>query len=96
MKDSISRFAIKAVGAYFRALAGAPWNEFLYRTVVRPYLSWRPLEMVVGTDIGARVRMGDAVRSSIALYGLWEPGITNYVRETLKRGDVFIEIGGIR
>ena len=51
--------------------------------------------MMVGTDIGTRmrVRMGDAIGSSIALYGVWEPGITNYVRETLKRGDIFIDIG---
>jgi FkbM family methyltransferase len=67
----------------------------LWRHVVLPHMKWRPIKTRARTAFGSlmNIDLRDAIQSYIYFFGLFEPTITYYVKQTLSRGDIFIDIG---
>ncbi len=60
-----------------------------------PYVAWRPFETITTTADGVRmrIRFPDKIQKHIYLFGVWEPGITRFVKSRLRPGDLFIDVG---
>jgi len=77
-----------------RTPAAHPARKTLIRAWEDRY-AWRTTMISATTKFGFRMdlRPVDAVQGRILTTGRWEPNITQIVREALKPGDVFIDIG---
>ena len=67
------------------------WHSVVQRLLPRG----RDVPMQARTRFGARmhVRFPDTIQSYVYFFGVWEPGITAYITQALKPGDVVIDIG---
>jgi FkbM family methyltransferase len=56
---------------------------------------WRPLRFRVKTFFGAKIfiQFPDVIQVYIFFFGIWEPAISKYIKDTLRTGDTFIDIG---
>jgi FkbM family methyltransferase len=81
------RTAVDAMHAGFRSL---PWRicDKLVRTVFGSSLSTRTRD---GTMMVVNIE--DFIGRYIYLFGVWEPGITAFLRGRLKPGDLFCDVG---
>lgn len=77
--------AIKAVPAYVRLLK----NYALHR------LSGCHRDFVTATFFGSRVagNIADNLPRKLFLFGIWEPNLTYWIREQLRPGDTFVDVG---
>jgi FkbM family methyltransferase len=75
----------------------APWTlgKRMAFDLFTRYLGWRRYGIRTRTTFGdlMELEFPDLVSRIIYLTGQWEPMITQYVRETLRQGDVFIDVG---
>jgi FkbM family methyltransferase len=83
-----------ALRAYIRF---APWNAFKIAAYDRfhRYIAWQPYAAVTRTRFGFRMltQISDLVSCVIYLTGQWEPFLTALLRERLRPGDVFVDVG---
>jgi FkbM family methyltransferase len=62
---------------------------------VQPYFGWREQRFKARTRFGVTlgVQLPDLIQSYLFFFGIWEPAITEYVRKSLRHGDIFIDVG---
>ena len=79
--------AARAWIRYAPLAAGKPW---LWRT-----FHWRPHAFTCRTKFGARMSgtTEDLIQRHLYFFGTWEPNISNWICNTLREGDCFIDIG---
>lgn len=94
-KDVALRALCFGLMLYFRTMPFAFGKTLLWDRLVRPYILWRPLELVARTRFGARLAGGlpDLMQGYLYFFGVWEPGITAVFRAALKPGDVVVDVG---
>lgn len=95
MKNALALLLLPLVRFYIRFSPIHIGRRWLYRSLVRPYLSWRTYSTLARTRAGARVevRLPDQIQDRIYFFGVWEPEVSDYVRRALKPGDSFIDVG---
>lgn len=75
----------------------APWSPFKAAALRKfdHYLGWVPYSAVVRTRFGFRLMIDapDLVACTIYMTGQWEPYLTAYIRQCLKPGDIFVDVG---
>ena len=81
--------------AYVRYAPIPSGKEFLFKRILNPYLTWRSYSTVATTTFGAKVAVSlpDLIQSRIYFFGVWEPHLTQFVRDTLSEGDYFVDVG---
>jgi FkbM family methyltransferase len=88
---SVLRFGLRT---YIRF---APWSALKATAYEKfdHYVGWLPHSAVVRTRSGFRMRVdtSDLVSSMLYLTGQWEPYLTTYIREVLRPGDIFVDVG---
>lgn len=70
-------------------------KETLFRRVVMPEFEEHPQDRVVTTRAGFRMRLrtDDFIQRYVYAFGVWEPNLSNWLAETLRPGDVFVDVG---
>lgn len=92
------RYAAVGLRIVLRAyIRYAPWSAYkpaAFRTF-QHYVAWQRYSAVVRTRYGFRVRtqIRDLVSCVIYLTGQWEPYLSTYLRQRLRPGDVFVDVG---
>ena len=76
----------------------APWRcgkRVLYTRFIAPSIAWRPGTAVARTRFGARhhVKFPDLIQSRLYYFGIWEPAVTQVFIDSLRSGDVVIDVG---
>jgi FkbM family methyltransferase len=85
---------IAPLRGYFRYAPGQAGKDFLWRRLMS-HLWWLEREVKATTIFGdvLRVDASDIVGRYIYHFGIWEPNLTEWLRRTLQRGDVFVDVG---
>ncbi|MFJ5225323.1 FkbM family methyltransferase [Streptomyces sp. NPDC088400] len=80
---------------YVRDAPGSLGKGWLAARYVNPRLAKRPRRRVVQTRSGARfaVDTQDVIQRYLYIFGIWEPHITRWLRNRLRPGDTFVDIG---
>lgn len=70
-------------------------RHILIDIIFEKYLNWRKLELISTTAFGSlmHLHLPDTIQKNIFLTGVWEPNISSIVAKSLKKGDIFIDIG---
>jgi FkbM family methyltransferase len=94
-RDYIARILLPILRSYIRFLPFSFGKRFLFESVIDPYFSWRTFSHISTTIFGIKIstRLPDQIQSRIYFFGAWEPQITAFVRDRLKSGDIFIDVG---
>jgi FkbM family methyltransferase len=94
-KDAIARLGFPATRMLVRRLPAPDVVLHLLTRIFTPYIAWRPFETITTTldSVRMRIRFPDKIQKHIYLFGVWEPGITRFVKNRLRPGDVFIDVG---
>ena len=97
MTDITKRPLISIARRAIRAYMHAPWNigkRQAYRTYCK-HFGWRSHREVIKTRFGdlMEINTPDVISTTLFLAGHWEPTITEYVRNALNPGDIFIDVG---
>ena len=68
----------------------AVWNRIIMR-----HFSWRNDESTAKTFFGAELTGSrrDFIHLYLKVFGVWEPSVTRYFQDTLRHGDVAIDVG---
>jgi FkbM family methyltransferase len=84
-----------ALRLYFRSVPIKTGKLWVWNTLMRPYIIWRPAELEAETATGLRLRntMSDVIHSALYFLGVWEPALTQYIARHLRPGDIYIDIG---
>jgi FkbM family methyltransferase len=95
LRDTVLRTACVGLRFYFQNMPFAFGKQRLWNKVVRPYITWRHMEIEARTKFGARFRghFPDLVHSFAYFFGVWEPAVSAVYQDTLKPGDVVVDIG---
>jgi FkbM family methyltransferase len=95
MKNAAARGLLTVLRLYVRYFPLRVGKVWLYRSVIEPYLAWRPFKAVARMRGGARVnvQLPDQIQSRIYFFGLWEPEISHYMTNALVSGDIVIDVG---
>src|SRR5579859_719318 len=81
---------------FARALRPFPRLLGAYLPKAKDYIDWRWSDTHVSkTEFGARMRcrLNDLIQRKIAYFGVWEPNLTDFFRDSLRPGDVAIDVG---
>ncbi|MEU2559476.1 FkbM family methyltransferase [Streptomyces longispororuber] len=80
---------------YVRDAPGTLGKAALATRFLNPWLRDHPRRRVVETVFGARfaVDTQDLIQRYIYLFGVWEPHLTRWLRDRLRPGDVFVDVG---
>ncbi|MGK7869305.1 FkbM family methyltransferase [Falsiroseomonas sp. E2-1-a20] len=94
-KDAVLRALCFGLMLYFRGVPFGFGKALLWNRLVRPYILWRPMDLVARTRFGARLagNLPDLMQGYLYFFGVWEPGITALYRAALKPGDVVVDVG---
>ena len=81
--------------AYMRYAPFSAGKARLWERLIEPHLAWQAFPFVASTVFGSRTAgdMRDIIQQYIYYFGLWEPNLTRYLRERLKPGDTFVDVG---
>jgi FkbM family methyltransferase len=95
VKEQVLRFAAFLSILYFRHFPIAAGKAWVWYGLVWRYIVWRGFHWLGRTRFGAKMwtRFPDQVQTYIYFFGVWEPVITAYVKQTLSPGDTFIDVG---
>jgi FkbM family methyltransferase len=71
------------------------WSVALWWYVVEPYFAWHAHDFVARPTFAARMggNSREILQQHVYYFGEWEPDLTAWVRETLRNGDGFIDVG---
>jgi FkbM family methyltransferase len=63
--------------------------------VMRERIGWRSYECLIKSDHGFVVKgdLSEWINQCLYFFGIWEPCITQFIKERLKSGDCFIDVG---
>jgi FkbM family methyltransferase len=88
-------FVYPALKFYFRSVPIRTGKLWVWNTLMRPYVIWRPVELEAKTATGLRLRntLSDVIHSALYFFGVWEPALTQYIARHLRPGDIYIDIG---
>jgi hypothetical protein len=93
-KQTLTRISLRLIRAYYRYVPLPFGKLFVWNTIVRPYLLWRPFESDATTRFGARihVKFPDTIQTYIYFYffGVWEPVISPYIHRHRYRRQCWI------
>jgi FkbM family methyltransferase len=94
-KRSIRGVAFPLIRGYVRYF---PWRwgkAEVFRRIIEPYFFRRPRQFTVRTIDGMKVTGNnrDFIQSWIYFFGITEPNLTEWLRHSLRPGDVFIDVG---
>lgn len=86
---------------YFNALIRAlirntpRWAKGSINKNINSYLAKQKINFVTKTlgDFDISGNTVDIIQRYIYLYGIWEPNLSNWITETLKKGDYFVDVG---
>lgn len=94
MKRGIRNLVIPPLRSYFRYLPSPFAKKFLWNYVA-DHLWWLEAKVKAKTVLGSTlfVDARDIVGRYIYYFGLWEPNLTDWIRERLLPGDVFVDVG---
>ncbi|UCD75577.1 MAG: FkbM family methyltransferase [Phycisphaerales bacterium] len=84
-----------SIGKLIRGAVLVPvFGLFLILATVRAWLR-RPVERIAVLEDGSRIRcrLPDLVQMYIYIFGYWEPDLTDYIRNHLREGDTFVDVG---
>lgn len=79
---------------YIRYAPGDAFKATAYEKYFK-YVAWRPFVAVTRTRHGFRMmtQVADLIASTIYLTGQWEPYVSAYIRQRLRPGDIFVDVG---
>ena len=92
-KASIAALVIPAIRMVSRHLPST--RRWLWNRVINPYFAWRDYHFVVKTQFGTLMKgtTSDVIQRYIYYFGTWEPNVGAFLRDRLKPGDVFVDVG---
>jgi FkbM family methyltransferase len=81
--------------SYFRWFPFTSGKRVIWRRIIVPHILWRPLRFRAKTFFGAKIsiQFPDVIQVYIFFFGTWEPAISKYIKDSLRAGDTFIDIG---
>jgi len=93
-KGIMRRVLISPLRTYFRYTPWK-WGKRLLWQHVADHLWWLETRVTTSTEFGciAHVDARDIVGRYIYYFGVWEPPLTQWIKERLSPGDVFIDVG---
>jgi FkbM family methyltransferase len=91
----LRRLLIPLARAYVRYAPVAAGKPSLWQRIVEPYFAWHSHEFVAPTVFGSKVagNTKDVIQQYIYYFGVFEPNLTNWIRQRLSPGDTFIDVG---
>ena len=95
MKNMLFRLAAVVARTYLQKCPVAAGKQQIWDRVLRPYIAFRDLTFEAQTRTGVRLVLNtsDTIQRHIYYFGLWEPVITAYMRQQLRPGDTFVDVG---
>ncbi|WP_314171491.1 FkbM family methyltransferase [Streptomyces winkii] len=80
---------------YVRYAPGSLGKSALARRYLNPQLRDHPQWRVVRTRFAGRILVDtqDLIQRYLYIFGVWEPHLTQWLRQQLKPGDVFVDVG---
>jgi FkbM family methyltransferase len=81
--------------SWMRAPGARPLKRWIFRCFTDPYTNFRAETFETTAAFGARFRgtLSGLVQRSVFHFGEYEPNLTAFVREHLRPGDVFVDVG---
>ncbi|MFJ6213818.1 FkbM family methyltransferase [Streptomyces sp. NPDC092296] len=88
----------RAMRAYVRYAPGTVGKAFLVGRLLDHRLHTHPVSAVVRLRTGDRVAVstGDVIQRYQYLFGEWEPHLSAFLRDRLRPGDTFVDVGAHR
>lgn len=70
-------------------------RRYLWQRIVAPFFQYARYDFVATTAFGSVIagNTEDIIQRYIYYFGAWEPYLTRFLRDTLKEGDLFVDIG---
>src|SRR5438270_7770359 len=95
VKNALALALAAICRCYFLNSPSPIGKRLLWDRLVLPYIAWRPLHIQGKTKFGAKINVEfpDIIQTFIYFFGVWEPAITTYIRQILRPGDIFIDVG---
>jgi FkbM family methyltransferase len=94
LRRALRAVLIPPLRAYVRCASTGFGKNTLWKYLLS-HLAWLERSVVARTFFGSEMRVDaeDIVGRYIYYFGIWEPNLTNWIRERLVPGDVFIDVG---
>lgn len=94
-KQLAARVLIELYKAYLNMVPYRIGCETLWKHFVETRLWWRRYDFTTRTGFGAKIigSTDEEIQKCILFFGQWEPNLTRFVKERLRPGDVFVDIG---
>ena len=95
LSTSLRSRLVPPLRAYMRYMPTSLGKDQLWRSVIKPHLSWLPVEFEATARFGARLRGNteDFIQRHVYYFGIWEPDLTDFLASRLRPGDGFIDVG---
>jgi FkbM family methyltransferase len=92
---SLRRWVVPLLRAYIRYAPVSAGKRAFWTRVVNPYFAWRSHAFVASTIFGRRIagNTRDMIQQYIYYFGVWEPNLTRWIRQRLRPGDTFVDVG---
>ena len=70
-------------------------RKFLFDGIAKKYLNWRGIKMLASTKYGFKIECSsdDLIQERLIYFGVWEPNLSEFFVQNLKRGGVFLDVG---
>ncbi len=94
LKQALRLLLIPPLRTYFRYGPRRFGKKVLWKYIAA-HLWWLESRATAQTEFGSTLHLDahDLVGRYIYYFGLWEPNLTNWIRQRLHQGDVFIDVG---
>lgn len=68
---------------------------YVWQNLLVPHVNRQKKGFVAESNLGPRfkVLLHDYIQQRLFYFGVWEPALTEYISQTLQRGDIFIDVG---
>jgi FkbM family methyltransferase len=95
LKERIVRIAVLLFAKLFRAFPNGRRKIGIKERIFDRYFGWRRLTVSTKTVFGATmdVHLPDSIQTQIFLTGVWEPCVTRLISESLRPGEIFVDVG---
>ena len=95
MKRHALRLLFLAGRLVMRHAPGRRLRGFVFHAICRRYINWRDLRCTARTQDGSVLDclVSDLTPQRVIYFRVWEPNLTDFVRRTLRPGDVFVDVG---
>ena len=96
-KTAAIEFALSMLRGYIRFFPVDYGKQYLWTKYFDRYFDWRTelKPRVIRTRFGfsLQVKLPDTIQKVVLLTGRWEPFVTQFVLDTLRAGDTFVDVG---